>query len=515
MANQPIWQSDQGDGTYINPILHLDYSDPDVIRVGGDFFMTASSFNCTPGLPILHSKDLVNWRLVNYAVKNLGFPGYELPRHGCGIWAPSIRYHKGLFWIFVGLPDEGIFMTTAVDPFGEWSPLACVKPGKGWIDPCPFWDDDGQAYLVHAFAASRCGIKSKLMLHRMAPDGSRVLDEGAIVFDGTVNHPTLEGPKMYKRNGFYYIMAPAGGVTNGWQTVLRSRSIWGPYEDKIVLRQGSTPINGPHQGGYIELESGEGWFIHFQDKGAYGRIVHLQPVHWVDGWPIMGDSGEPVLHHKKPAVGGDYPVEAIPTSDQFDQERLGLQWQWFANHKPEWYKLGAHGLRLFTQPLPGPLESLWGVPNILTQKFPAPQFTATVKLSFAPQAASEKAGLAVTGNAYCYLSLRKGDTSWRLEKWLGSKDQEKDRLESAVEVNTNTVYLRVAVKESAVCTFSYSLDNQHFQQLGSPFQAVKGHWIGSKIGLFSFNPSASLNLGYADFHWIQFEGGVADGAGLV
>lgn len=515
MSNQPVWRSDQGDGTYINPILHLDYSDPDVIRVGDDFFMTASSFNCTPGLPVLHSKDLVNWRLVNYAVKNLDFPWYDQPMHGCGIWAPSIRYHDGRFWICVGLPDEGIYMTTAEDPFGEWSPLFCVKPGKGWIDPCPFWDDDGQAYLVHAFAASRCGIKSKLILHRMAPDGSCVLDEGSIIFDGTLNHPTLEGPKMYKRNGFYYIMAPAGGVTNGWQTVLRSRSVWGPYEDRIVLRQGSTKINGPHQGGYVELESGEAWFVHFQDRNAYGRIVHLQPVHWVDGWPIMGDNGEPVLRHTKPAVGRDYPVETIPASDRFDQGKLGLQWQWFANHIEHWYSLGEYGLRLFTQPVSGPLQTMWAVPNILAQKFPAPSFTATVKLTFEPQIVTEKAGLVITGNNYSYLALVKLDACWRLERWLGSKDQKHDQLEAAVELDTNTVYLRVAVDEPAVCTFSYSLDNHHFHGLGSKFEAVKGHWIGSKIGLFSFDPGSTQTLGHADFAWIEVEGGAAGGADLV
>jgi len=508
MSTHPAWKSDQGDGTYLNPILHLDYSDPDVIRVGGDFFMTASSFNCTPGLPILHSKDLVNWRLVNYAIKNLDLPGYDQPRHGCGVWAPSIRYHAGLFWIFVGLPDEGIYMTTAEDPFGEWSPLSCVKPGRGWIDPCPFWDEDGQAYLVHAFAASRCGIKSKLILHRMDPCGSRVLDEGTIVFDGTANHPTLEGPKLYKRNGYYYIMAPAGGVTNGWQTVLRSRSIWGPYEDRIVLRQGGTSVNGPHQGGYIELESGEGWFIHFQDRNAYGRIVHLQPVHWIDDWPIMGDNGEPVLRHTKPAVGREYPAETIPTSDKFDQKRLGLQWQWFANHKDDWYSIRESGLRLFTQPIPGPLRTMWGVPNILAQKFPAPEFTVTVKLSFAPKSSSEKAGMVVTGNSYAYLALAQSGSGWRLEKWLGNKEQDQDQLEKAVELGSNTVYLRVAVSEPAVCTFSYSLDNQQFHVLGSQFQAVKGHWIGSKIGLFSFDPLSSQELGYADFAWFKVEGGL-------
>ena len=515
MSNQPVWRSDQGDGTYINPILHLDYSDPDVIRVGDDFFMTASSFNCTPGLPILHSKDLVNWRLVNYAFKNLDLPGYDRPMHGCGIWAPSIRYHNGLFWICVGLPDEGIYMTTAEDPFDEWSPLFCIKPGKGWIDPCPFWDDDGQAYLVHALANSRCGIKSKLILHRMAPDGTGVLNEGKIIFDGTVDHPTVEGPKMYKRNGYYYIMAPAGGVTNGWQTVLRSQSIWGPYEDRIVLRQGSTPVNGPHQGGYIELESGEGWFMHFQDRSAYGRIVHLQPVYWVDDWPVMGDNGEPVLRHIRPNVGRDYPIETIPASDSFDQGKLGLQWQWFANHKDDWYSLGEYGLRLYTQALSGSLKTMWAVPNILAQKLPGPEFTATVKLTFEPQLASERAGLVITGDKYSYLALAKTDSGWRLERWLGNKDQEQDELASAVELDANRVYLRVEVEEQAVCTFSYSLDGEHFQVLGSKFQAVKGRWIGSKIGLFSFDPGSDQVLGYADFAWVKVEGGAVGGADLV
>lgn len=275
-----MWTADLGNGTYRNPILYADYSDPDVIRVGGDFYMTASSFAHTPGLPILHSKDLVNWKLIGHAVDRL--PGeYDGPvRHGDGVWAPSIRYHDGKFWIFFSAPDEGIYMTTAADPAGPWSPLHLVKEAKGWIDPCPFWDEDGRAYLVHAFARSRSGIKHRLKMCGMKPDGTGLLDDGVIIFDGELDHPTMEGPKMYKRNGYYYIFAPAGGVPTGWQTILRSRDVYGPYEDKIVLQQGSTETNGPHQGGYVELESGESWFIHFQDRDAYGRIVHLQPMRW-------------------------------------------------------------------------------------------------------------------------------------------------------------------------------------------------------------------------------------------
>nr|WP_223869734.1 glycoside hydrolase 43 family protein [Paenibacillus sabuli] len=357
-ASPRAWISDQGDGTYVNPVLHADYSDLDVIRVGEDFYMTASSFGHLPGLPILHAKDLVNWTLINHVLPHMTLPGYERPQHGGGVWAPALRFHAGKYWVFYGDPDVGIFMSTAEDPAGEWTPLHLVQAGKGLIDPCPLWDDDGQAYLVHAFAKSRSGIKHKLRLCRMAPDGKRLLDDGPIIYDGTEHHPTLEGPKLYKRDGYYYIFAPAGGVATGWQTVLRSTSIYGPYEDRIVLQQGDTPVNGPHQGGYVELDSGESWFLHFQDKGVYGRIVHLQPMRWVDGWPRMGTSavvrgveeaageaiagaavGEPVLRHTKPNVGRTYPTQCPDDSDAFDGPAFGLQWQWQANPQPHWYAL--------------------------------------------------------------------------------------------------------------------------------------------------------------------------------
>lgn len=224
------WVSDQGDGTYINPILHADYSDPDVIRVGDDFYMTASSFGHIPGLPILHSKDLVNWAIINHAVLEMNLEGYDRPQHGNGIWAPSLRFHGGKFWIFYGDPDVGIMMTSAVDPAGEWTPLHLVQAGKGLIDACPFWDEDGQAYLIHAYAKSRSGIKHKLRLCRMSADGKGLLDKGRIIYDGTENHPTLEGPKLYQRNGYYYILAPAGA----WQPDGRQCSV--PETSGVLTR---------------------------------------------------------------------------------------------------------------------------------------------------------------------------------------------------------------------------------------------------------------------------------------
>ena len=177
-----VWVADLGNGTYKNPVLHADYSDPDVVRVGDDFYLAASSFNCTPGLPILHSRDLVNWVIVNHAIKNLPHSRYAAVQAGCGVWAPAIRFHAGKFWIFFPMPDEGIYVTTATDPAGTWTEPHLLQAGKGLIDPCPLWDDDGQAYLVHAYAGSRAGIKHRLRVCPMAPDGSRLLGEGQIVF---------------------------------------------------------------------------------------------------------------------------------------------------------------------------------------------------------------------------------------------------------------------------------------------------------------------------------------------
>jgi beta-xylosidase len=433
-----VWVADNGDGTYRNPILFTDYSDPDVVRVGEDFYMVASSFCNSPAIPLLHSKDLVNWKVVNYVLDKIPYPDYEVPAHGRGVWAPAIRYHDNKFWVFFPMPDEGIFMSTAEDPLGKWSEPMPVWQGKGWIDPCPFWDDDGKAYLVNAFAMSRIGFKSILQVSPMKPDGTGLLDEGKHVFDGHENQPNIEGPKFYKRNGYYYIFAPAGGVTAGWQAVLRSENIYGPYEDKIVMHQGNTTVNGPHQGGLVELECGEFWFIHFQDAEAYGRIVHLQPVTWVDDWPIIGRDihgggiGEPVSTWKKPEVGGNYPIIEPEASDEFETEKLGLQWQWNANYKNQWYSLKEREgyIRLYSISCPPVNEiRLCDIPSLLLQKFPAPKFTATVKLELYAATAKEMAGLIVLGDVYSAAVLTKTVNGYKLSQITGrnSEKEQKDK----------------------------------------------------------------------------------------
>ena len=234
---------------------------------------------------------------------------YKTTQHGNGVWAPSIRYHAGFFYIFYPDPDYGIYMIKSQSILGTWSEPLLIKAARGWIDPCPLWDEDGKAYLINGLAASRAGVKTSLVLSRMSPDGSKLLDGGALIVDGHDQDLTLEGPKIYKRHGFYYVFAPAGGVPHGWQVVYRSKSIYGPYERRVVLAQGSTKINGPHQGAWVDTAEGEDWFLHFQDLGPYGRVVNLEPMHWgADDWPAIG------VHQNsagtgEPASGGA--IEAI------------------------------------------------------------------------------------------------------------------------------------------------------------------------------------------------------------
>ena len=349
-ASAAPWIPDLGDGTYKNPVLFADYSDPDAIRVGDDFYLVASSFLAAPGLPILHSTDLVNWTIVNHVFpQQPPVDHFSRPRHGQGVWAPALRYHAGKYWITYPDPDFGIYLTTATDPAGAWTPPELILPGRGLIDPCPFWDDDGQLYLIHGWAKSRAGIANLLTLRRLSPDGRKTLDAGQVIIDANKipGWSTLEGPKLYKRHGYYYVFAPAGGVATGYQAVFRAKHLYGPYEHRIVLAQGSTAVNGPHQGAWVDTPAGEDWFLHFQDRGAFGRVVHLQPMAWHDDWPVIGldadgdGTGEPVLTYRKPHVSRSAPIAVPQTSDAFDRPKLGLQWQWNANPQPAWFSLSA------------------------------------------------------------------------------------------------------------------------------------------------------------------------------
>lgn len=477
---------------YRNPILYADYSDPDVIRVGSDYYMVASSFTYVPGVPILHSQDLVHWEIINYAVRQLPFPKYDLPAHGSGAWAPAIRYHKGEFFVFIPLVDEGIFVARSRDIRGEFQ-LNCLVKAKGWIDPCPFWDNDGKAYMVFAYARSRCGIKHRLSLVEMDSDCTRLLGEPRVIFHQEDIAPTIEGPKLYRRDGYYYIFAPAGGVATGWQMALRSRNIWGPYEYRTVLFQGDTQINGPHQGGWVTDTAGKDWFVHFQDVGALGRITHLQPINWKDGWPVMGDNGQPVAEHPLPAENA--PRYEIATSDDFSGDTLGLQWQWQANPKPEYYAMLRPGLKLFCRANSSRENFLWYAPNALTQIPQYQDLRVTVEVTLRPEQPGDLAALGIIGHSYGYLALEEG---W-LRLYQGDvldKEQlgaARESLVCQIPYPSNKATLAVEVKDGAFRFFAGDT------ALGESIPLTCATWTGAKICLWSANRENRESGGFGEY----------------
>lgn len=523
-----VWVSDEGNGMYRNPVLHADYSDPDVCAVGEDYFLTASSFNCTPGLPILHSKDLVNWKIVNYALKKVEpVEYYNEARHGKGVWAPSIRFHEGVFYIYWGDPDFGIFMVKTRDPYGEWDKPVLVKAGKGMIDPCPLWDDDGRVYLAHAWAGSRAKFNSVLTVCELNKEGTAVISDPVLVFDGNdgINH-TIEGAKFYKRNGFYYLFAPAGGVVSGWQLVMRSKDVYGPYEARIVMAQGKTDINGPHQGGWVDTPAGESWFLHFQDKGAYGRVLHLNPMKWVNDWPVIGvdkdgdGCGDPVSRYRKPKTDKTYPIETPVESDEFDTRKLGLQWEWHANYQDVFgFTTNMGYARIYGHELSLHFKNFWEVPNLLMQKFPAEEFTATVKLKVSAKDDGQLSGIIVMGWDYSWIGVEKQGEKFLLKQAI-CKDAEQGNLEQVSTLAVlepsrkfeaglfpnyeREIFIRVHVDKGAYCRFSYSLDGKKFTEAGTLFKARQGKWIGAKVGMFSVTPHGK-ERGWVDVDWFRVE----------
>jgi len=490
--------------TYRNPILYADYSDPDVIRVGKDYYLAASTFHFSPGLPILHSRDLVHWSIAGHVLPRLDFaPEYDMPgpskltdatskptggtRYARGVWAPSLRYHKGLFYIYWPTPDEGIFMATARNPAGPWSKPFTVMAGPGYEDPCPFWDEDGTAWLIHGKVGA-----GPLILHRMSPDGKRVLDDGVVVAKDPERLPVLEGPKLYKRNGYYYIFAPIGGVGKGPQAVGRARAITGPYEWRDVLKP-SDKVAGPHQGGYVETPDGEGWFIHFNQTGAFGRIDYLEPVRWVDDWPMMGDAAnQPVESHAMPAPATG---ERLQDSDEFASAKLGLQWSW--NHNPDNKAWSLKARPGFLRLKAGKADYLVTARNTLTQVLQGPSSTITVRIDLSHMADGQRAGLSMFGVGPSWIgAVRDGGTNWLTLSAAG-----KDRRD--IGLKQPVIELRVAVSGDQKARYAYSLDGgRSFTALGeaiplSPFS----WWKGSRPALFTYNTKAAA--GWIDVDWVH------------
>jgi beta-xylosidase len=511
-----------GPAVYRNPVLPADYSDPDVIRVGDSYYLVASSFHFSPGLPVLKSKDLVHWTILGHVLPKLTFaPEYDLPgpvptddsgarmprdqrttgqRYAGGVWAPSIRHHNGLFYVYFPTPNEGIFVSTATKAEGPWSPPVALIAGPGYEDPCPFWDDDGQAYLVHGKVGA-----GPLVLHRMSSDGKRVLDAGTVIVEDAKALPVLEGPKLYKRNGWYYIFAPIGGVETGPQAVLRSKNIWGPYEHRVVLSPGQTGWKGPHQGGWVETPSGQGWFLHFNSAGAYGRIVHLQPVVWKDDWPFIGEpipgagpdetSGQPVAEHAMPDVGGRFPPVQPQTSDTFSSTKLGPQWEW--NHNPDDRRWSLTQRPGFLRLTAGPAVNLVSARNTLTQALQSERSVVTARLDVRGLVEGQRAGLAMFGQGISWIGAVRTDGAPRLV----FSSMGKETLGPAL--SSGAVELRVAVADQAA-RYSYSLDGgKTFVDMGGLAPLRFSWWKGARPALFSYGDPVQPTQGVADFDWVD------------
>lgn len=525
-----VWSPDNGDGTYTNPVINADYSDPDVCvgASGEDYYMTASSFNCIPGLPILHSKDLVNWEIIGHALTSLYEGDAELekhfstPQHGNGVWAPSIRYHDGWYYIYWGDPDFGVYMVKTQDPAGKWEKPLCVIKGQGYIDTCPLWDDDGRCYLVNAWANSRSKFASVLTVREMSADGTRPIGQPVIVFDGNgTENRTCEGPKFYKRDGWYWIMCPAGGVPTGFQLAMRSKSPYGPYESKIVLAQGNTHINGPHQGGWVQTKYGEDWFLHFQDKEAYGRVVHLNPVDWSSGWPVMGNNGQPVTTYRKPKSSTVYSQNAIVNpveSDEFNLPLIGRQWQWQANYDEKFGVPTAFGtFRIYTYKLSNGWKNFWEVPNLLLQKTPADEFTVITKIRMTSKADGQFGGLIMMGLDYSAIVVKRVGRQFQLiqmtcqaaDKGNPQTENVIATLEPTAEDKTDykpgihrDIFLRLTVSHSKV-RFAWSQNGKKFTDCGEEFLMKEGKWIGAKFGFISAETDPKCDRGWVDADWIR------------
>ena len=476
---------------YKNPILQFDFSDPDAIRVGEDFYMVASSFNYVPGIPLLHSKNLVEWELINYVVPSLP-QEFDEVLHGEGLWAPSIRYHDSWYYCIIPDPDRGIFVTKNQNPYGDWEPMWCVIEGKGIIDPCPIWTD-GKCYMAVGFAKSRCGFNSSIGVYEVSTDLKKQISNSyKIVYDGHDNNPIIEGPKFNYRNGYYYIMCPAGSVKGGWQVALRSRSIYGPYESKVVLMQNGTKINGPHQGALIDLDDNDNWaFIHFQDMWAYGRIVHLEPVCWFNDWPICGQAGD-LLLAGAPVSEADYPINLktdykIELNDDFKDNKLSLLWQTQANRKPSWFDFD-EGLILNcvnTKEL-----DLHLIPQLLTKKVPALEFNTTSLVELQNLKNNDAVGFTMMGSKYSYLQIEKKNDKLWLSLYEGSFN-EHDECILKEEYHDNRIIFGLKARNEAIYDLRYQY-TVNGREMGNSYLATAGRWIGATFGLY-----AKGNGGYA------------------
>ena len=495
--------ADNGNGTYTNPVVRADIPDPDVIRVGDTYYMVSTTMVHFPGATILKSKDMVNWEYcANPLEKLLDDDRYNLRNgqnfYSKGMWACSMKYHDGKFYILINGNDSRAWLLTATDPEGKWT---VKRLAHNYYDPGMLFDN-GKVYVA-------CG-NGNIQMCELDEDFNFIKEKRVISKEGT----GLEGCHLYKVGDYYYIYATYGGWPSG-QVAFRSTNIFGPYEEKMLLEKYiDGKVNTIHQGSLIDTPDGnEWWTIMQEDKGAMGRMPNLQPVTWEDGWPIVGNNGKPYTTYTKPNVGATYPITVLSTTDSFRSYPLGLQWEW--NHTPDngaWTLFERPGwLRLKTGAV---VEKLTQARNMLTQRIYAYTNKAskgTVRIDVSHLQEGDRAGICVFQDPYAYIAVEKKDGKCRLV-WRQDQLRTNDGFtpkETAKKLTIpDVVYLRATMNYNDSKTkFYYSLDNKTFTPLGdqTTLSFNLTVFVGARFGLFCYATQENEERGYADFDWISTE----------
>lgn len=504
-AQMNVWSPDNGNGTFTNPLMWGDWPDPDVIRVGDDFYMVSTSMHYVPGCPIVKSKDLVNWEMAGYAVERYDedpkydFKGGDLYLNGS--WAATIRHHNGKFYVGFCTPygwgrKTGHYSMCIADKIeGPWERV--IFP-EYLYDPGLLFDDNGKVYVVHG--------QHTLYATELNADGRSVKGENIKIWDKGITNPNtqqgqagMEGSHVYKINGKYYITCPAGG-TEGWQVCLRSDNIYGPYEHKVIMNDCSSYVpNGLHQGGLVQLKNGDWWFIIMQDRGPFGRVPHLVPVEWIDGWPMLGKNGKDVITYTKPNVGKNYPLKSPATGDEFNASKLGLQWQW--NHNPDHSKWSLSERKGYMRLKASMAGTLKNARNTLTQRVQGPSSEGTVEINIGGMRDGNVAGFGVFELPYGYVAVRQVN---------GKRELIMCNDENVVEVidypDRENVWIRARVTDkNFIAQFYYSLDGKNFQPIGNDLKMGLGlPWTANRFALFNFTNTTGGEGGYVDFNWFRF-----------
>ena len=486
------WQSDRGDGSFANPPLSADYPDPDVIRVGDDFYWIATTFVNTPGLTVLHSRDLVNWEIVSHVIVRLdGRKEYDLTggtAYRSGNFAASLRYRHGTFYVAVTPVGQHTRIYSATDIRGPWE---CRELDRSAFDPGLFLAADGTAYV-----ATAGGWDGTITLLQLDPGMTKVVAERKIHYVAGA-----EGSKLVQRGDWYYLFnsIPAKLAL----TVSRARSLFGPWETRPQIDDRT----GGHQGAVVELADGAWYGFVMCDRGPIGRVTQFSPVFWRDDWPVWGRPDRPGLVPavaRKPIQG--QAVRQPATSDEFDSPTLGGQWQW--NHNPDDRRWSLGERAGFLRLHPAPAAEFWDARNTLTQKGQGPWSRGVVKLDLRHLAAGTTCGFGTLGKISAHLAVVcAGDGRRYLTMKVRNDGVGTDVRVRAQPIAAQDLWLQTAMdfdRRTGRC--AYSTDGVNWTGLGGDFPLAydwrTGTFQGEQYAIFCY--SEREVGGWVDVDWFHF-----------